>query len=313
MPTVLNSLAPIFVVIALGAALRASGFLSAEFFAGMNKLTYWLALPALLFYKVAQAHLEGAAALRIFLVLLAVTFACALLGVVLAVILRLPLPSMGAFVHASYRGNLMYVGLPVIIFALSGRSGADTGGVESAAIVAIAPIVPLYNVMAVIALTVCSARRERVTLRATVRQILINPLILACVAGLVVTFSGLRLPTAALRTLTVVGQIALPLALLAIGSSLTFERLRGGIHISAASAAIKVLAGPALGFVLARWWGLAPDEMCIALVFLACPTAVVSYVMTEQLGCDAELAGSAVVVSTLACFVPLGAVVYFAA
>jgi predicted permease len=313
MSTVVDSLAPIFFVIALGAALRASGFLSVEFFAGMNRLTYWVALPALLFYKVAGARLEGAAALRIFAVLLAATVVCVVLGVAVALVLGLPRPSVGAFVQASYRGNLLYVGLPVIVFALGAQAGADARDVESTAIVAVAPLVPLYNVVAVVALTLCSTRRERVGLRATVRRILVNPLILACAAGLAFSLAGVRLPAAALRTLTVVGQIALPLALLAIGSSLTFERLREGIGSSAAAAVIKVVVCPALGLALARWWGLGPSETCVALVYLACPTAVASYVMAEQLGCNARLAGSAVVVSTLACFAPLAAIVYYAA
>ena len=52
---VLDTLAPVFAVIALGAALRRTGFVSDELLRGLNRVVYWVALPALLFGKIATA------------------------------------------------------------------------------------------------------------------------------------------------------------------------------------------------------------------------------------------------------------------
>jgi predicted permease len=306
--TVVNSLAPIVIVIALGALLRATRFLSEDFFNGMNKLTFWVGLPALLFHKVAEAQFQGDAALGIAWVLFAGTGACIIVAYAGALALRLPRKSVGSFVQGSFRGNLVYVGLPVILYALA-QSGADSAAIESTAIIAIAPVVPVYNIVSVLILSLHGSSGQRPSIRSLAAQLATNPLILACVLGLAVCLGGIGLPTAASRSLHAVGQIALPLALLAIGSSLTFERLRGSVFAASLVTFVKVVVGPAAGYAVARWLGLDAVETCIALVFLACPTATASYVMAQQMGADETLSGSAVVISTLASLIPLAVVV----
>ena len=58
---------------------------------------------------------------------------------------------------------------------------------------------------------------------------------------------------------------------------------------------------PAFGCVLARTAGFNRELLLVALLFLASPCAVTSYVMADQMGADKELAGSAIVLSTLLC------------
>jgi len=309
MMTVVNSLLPIFLVIALGAVLRATRFLSQEFFTGMNKLCYWVALPALLFYKVAGARFEGGAALSIFWVLLIATATLTLVGYVFSFVLRLPGPSRGAFVQASFRGNLVYVGLPVILYTLT-RDGADAGPIESSAIVGIAPLVPIYNALAVLVLTLHGSGGKRPGVGVILKQIATNPLILSCLAGLAFCLGGIPLPAAGVSALKMTGQVALPLALLAIGSSLSFDRVRGNLLAASCAAFVKIAVAPLVGYAVARWLGVGPTETCIALVYLACPTAIISCVLAEQLGADHVLSGSAVVVSTLASMVSLAVIVY---
>ncbi|MEZ4770493.1 MAG: hypothetical protein R2844_18950 [Caldilineales bacterium] len=52
---VVNILAPIFLLIGLGLLLRRQGFAPESFFRQLNRLIYWVALPALLFSKMASA------------------------------------------------------------------------------------------------------------------------------------------------------------------------------------------------------------------------------------------------------------------
>ena len=55
---ILNSIAPIFLLIALGKLLHATGFFPDSFFKGLNKLVFWIALPALLVVRIGTADLE---------------------------------------------------------------------------------------------------------------------------------------------------------------------------------------------------------------------------------------------------------------
>jgi len=54
-------IAPIFALIVLGHLLRRGGIPNVEFWNLNDKLVYWVLMPALLFYKVSQGLLDGAA------------------------------------------------------------------------------------------------------------------------------------------------------------------------------------------------------------------------------------------------------------
>ncbi|GAG25216.1 unnamed protein product, partial [marine sediment metagenome] len=216
----------------------------------------------------------------------------------------------GAFVQATFRGNLAYVGLAVIFFAFTSKGGsAAASSAQTAAILAFAPIVPIYNITAVVVLL---AGREKVSLRTVLDmlfQIVTNPLLLACVAGAGFSLLGFKLPLAAAHTLQVVGQFALPVALLCIGGVLVSTNIKGRMIHSILAAIIKVGVGPAVGFLVGHLLGADPRETAIALILLACPTAVASYVLADQLGADGTLAAGAVVASTILSIISLSVVV----
>lgn len=311
--TIFNSLAPVIILIGLGVVLRASGFLSDEFLAGINRLCFYVSLPALLIQKIAATRVAGGVALQISLVLLLGMLICLVIGYVLALILRLPSPKMGSFVQASFRGNLAYVGLPLVLYSLAAARSNGVGQLESIAVLAFAPMVPAYNLVSVLVLSLHGRKDKGARWHELFRQVLTNPLIIGSVVGFVLMAMRWPLPDAADRTLAALGNIALPLMLLAIGASLSLERVKGRILHSASAAFVKCVMAPLTGVLLAHYLGLDRTQTAIALIYLACPTAVVSYVMAEQLGADDVLAGSAVVLSTLFSFVPLAAVVAWTA
>ncbi|NNF84793.1 MAG: AEC family transporter, partial [Deltaproteobacteria bacterium] len=92
----------------------------------------------------------------------------------------------------------------------------------------------------------------------------------------------------------------LPLALLCLGGSFSFERARTGFRLAAIAAGIKILLMTALAVAIYRWLDLAGDDLRVGVIMMGCPTAVVTYVMASQLKGDTDLAGTIIVVSTAA-------------
>ncbi|MGK7947773.1 MAG: AEC family transporter [Xenococcaceae cyanobacterium] len=302
---ILNTLAPVFLIILLGTILQKNGFLNPQLSRQNNRLVYWIALPSLLFNKTSQAEIAGDSVLKISAVLTLGAISCIILAYCLSRLLRLSGAATGAFVQASFRGNLAYIGLPVVIYAISGFSANNSvidslngEQIESLAILSFAPLVPLYNVLAVFALVTGSDRGKQSWLEVG-RSILTNPLIVACAFGLSWSFLGLSIPLALSKTLQTIGQMALPLALLGIGVSLATTKIRGKITIPVIAALIKVVFAPILGLLIANWLGLSNIERAIALIYLACPTAIASYIMAQQLGSDEVLTSNSIVLSTL--------------
>jgi hypothetical protein len=95
------------------------------------------------------------------------------------------------------------------------------------------------------------------------------------------------------------GKSALPLVLMSIGAGLGFEKLKGVASPSLIASLVKVVVAPALCFLFAALVDLSLTEKMIAIFYLACPAAGMSYVMADVMGNDATLASRIIALSTL--------------
>jgi predicted permease len=300
---VLASLLPVMLMILLGAALRAMHFLPEACFHGLNKLAFWVGLPCMLFLDIAGASASGAVTLRIAAAILGGSLLAGLCAWAVAALWHLPQPTLRAFVQGAFRGNLAYVGIPVVYFALDADPEA-----RAVAVLALAPTIPLFNVACVLVLLKPGEGHWAQRLGKTLLEIARNPLIIACLLGLLARHLALPLPDALMSTVRGVGGLGLPCALFALGASLTPERVRGQGRPACGAAFFKVVISPLIGYTLGRALGLDGDRLLIAVLFAATPTAVASFVMADQMGADRNLAAAIIVVSTLLAFPALAVV-----
>jgi predicted permease len=305
---VLSSVLPVCLLILLGAALRRFRFLPDAFFSHLNRLGFWLLLPALLFCAILRAPAAaGGDGLRVGAVLCACAVAVTAAAWLAARLMRLPGGSARALLQAAMRGNLAYTALPVVLYAFGENSRA-----AAVAAFALAPAIPFYNFWAVLILTAGGQRPEirgqrseigerRAEIGRQAAEVLRNPLILGCLLGLLARAGGIRVPEGVFNALDALGQAALPCALLALGAGLAAGSVRSRFRPALAATALKLLATPAIGYALALAAGIRGELLPVALLLLASPCAVTSYVMADQLGADKELAASAIALSTLLC------------
>ena len=162
-----------------------------------------------------------------------------------------------------------------------------------------APIVLFFNVASVVVLAVYNQKTEsNFSYSKLAGAIAKNPLIWACVGGVLFQGMGWHLPKAVVRTCEVVGASAFPMALLGIGSQLVSISVKGQWSLALLPTAIKCIICPLLGWVLGRLLGLTGIELQVTMILCAVPTAVSSYVLAEQMDSDADLAASSVVICT---------------
>ena len=294
---ILNSIAPIFLLIALGKVLRTTGFLPEAFFKGINRFVFWFALPAMLVGNISSAELELGTIYRIIGLFGLGTLGALVFAWGISRILKLPSPSTGSFIQGSFRGNGAFVGLPVIIYTLSRLDPQ----VESLGTVVLAPVVVTFNVISVVVLLHYGKEKHSAgeSVATVIQQLFKNPLLMACIAGLALNLVGIGLPLFLNRSLDALGKSALPLVLMSIGAGLTFEPIKGAASPSLIASLIKVVIAPGLGFLLAGLFDLSLTERMIAIFYLACPAAGMSYVMADVMGNDATLASRIIALSTL--------------
>ncbi|MEX0469230.1 AEC family transporter [Spiribacter sp. 390] len=289
-------LAPVVLVIALGWSLVRLGFLSSTAMGEINRLTYWVGLPALLVVRISDATPSFERLGGLLVVLFGATAAVIALASVVAWWGRLPDRSAVTFVHGAFRGNLVFVGLPVVVYAFANTPQA--AAIEASVLVAIVPVVIAYNTLAVTLMQVPGRGDPLAALQRVGRGLVSNPILLATLLGLALALAGVRMPTAVDRTLAALGQMALPLALIGIGGGLYASRMgRGQYPWAWVAALMKTALGPAVGWLIGQWVGLGDAEMRVALTLLACPSAAASYVLVAQMDGDVPLIASIILLS----------------
>ncbi len=284
---------PVFLVIALGFVLKKWGLIDQVFLMQTNRLIYYICLPLLLFYKIGAADflanfngplILGSAAAIAFGFFFSYGY---------TVLRNYPAEARGAFSQGAFRGNLAYVGLAMVMNAY-GEAGFTRAGILMGF------LVPVLNFFAILALLL-PHRKDGGSRKASfwVRQIALNPLIIASFAGILWSFFGLHLPVVLDRSLHIATGMTLPLALIAIGGSFSLERLRGDLLRAAFSTGIKLVWLPmaATGFLLLL--GVQGQDLAIGVLMAGTPSATATYIMAHQMKGDAELAGSIVMMSTL--------------
>ena len=293
---ILQAVLPVFFVIAIGAAARRFRFIEEPFIDTANRLVYYLLLPALLFYKIGTSNFREAFNAPLVIGGYAATVATFLIATLLSRNMGITPGERGSFVQGAVRANLAYVGLPVVFSAVG-----DIGLLKAGILLGF--MVPLINPLAIIALVTPNANgkgRARENAAQVAYQLAINPVLLSALFGILWSLFKIPLPALADRTLAILSGTTLPLALLCLGGSFSFERARTGFRLAAIAAGIKILLMTALAVAIYRWLDLAGDDKRVEVNMMGCQTAVVTYVMASQLKGDTNLAGTIIVLSTAA-------------
>ena len=145
------------------------------------------------------------------------------------------------------------------------------------------------------------------------RTIARNPLILACLVGIVLALTGWGLPFGTGRFLELIAQASLPLGLFCVGAALQPTTLhRDGLTL-AATGALRLLLMPLLAALIARAFGLSGIEALVLVVFSAIPTAPSSYVLTQQMNGDGKLMAGIVTSQTIAAIATIALILWILA
>jgi predicted permease len=294
MADILKTILPIFVIILLGWGLRRLDFMQEGFVKPANRLVYYVAIPAMIFREIAEAELVQHFSLVLVATTLIPLILVALIGLILVRVIKLQRYRMGSFLQCSFHGNLGYIGLAVAFYFLGNE------GFTRASILA-GFVMLLQNFLSVVALSRFNKEPEqKISTLSLARRVLLNPVIISAMAGMAFSLMRLDLPVILDRSLRILSGMALPLALLVIGTSISFEQMRQQLRFTALIGVLKLLLLPASGLILFHMVNLQRFEYIPALILLASPSATISYVMATEMAGDADMATAAVSVTTLA-------------
>lgn len=284
------SLIPVFSLIALGVILRRFKLLSADGWAALERLTYFVLFPPLMFMSIVEGSFAGEEALRL---------GAALAGTVLimAGLMLLGRPGLakdGAQFSSIFQAGIRWNGY-VALGVISGLHGE--GGVALAA-VGFAVLVPINNVLSVLVLS-RYAGAAPAPFRRVVLSVITNPLIISTVLAIVLVRLGVRVTEPVSNTLNLLGDATVSLGLICVGAALDFSSMRAAKWPLAAGTVLRLVIMPLVAITLCILLGVRGMSFDIAVICVAAPVATSAYILARQLGGDGTLMANIITLTTL--------------
>ena len=299
MISVLIALFPIAFILLLGKLLSAMQLLTPAGWIGIERVTYFVLFPALIIGKLAIADFSNLE-LAMPIALVAAQFALGGVSILIGWALKQPRERLGVFVQSAVRWNTF------IALALAQEM---MGGVGVAlVVVAAAAMIPTANVLSVSALI--SFSNVRANTAHLVRQIAINPLVIACVVGITLNLLPITIPQLAFNTMDLLAQATIATGLLTTGAAIQLKTRSAPIGVVAGWSLLRLLGLPLIAGLLAIALGVSPPVLLAILIATSVPTASNGTILARQLGADAGLAANLIACQTVFSLFTISAILW---
>lgn len=287
----INATLPIFLLIILGKVLKTTKIINDEFTKTADRYVFRIALPALLFSDLTENNVGSAFDGKYVLFCFSVTiFSIAVLWGLTEKFMKNE-EQKGAFIQGSYRSSAAILGLAFI------NNMYDSVGMAPLMIIG---CVPLYNIFAVIILTLKGDNGgKKPNIKETFINVMKNPILLSILIALPFALLNLHFPSFVNKTIGSVANTATPLALISIGASFEGKKALKKMKPTLLASFIKLILLAGLFLPLAVFFGYRNQELMALLVMLGSPTTVSSYIMAKNTGNDGILTSSIIVLTTL--------------
>lgn len=302
----LNATLPIFALMVLGYLFRKIGLIDEKSASWMNQFVFKAALPVLVFEDLAGQDFAGTWNGKFVLFCFLVTSVSIVLITLLSKWIVKDKAQRGEFIQSSYRSSAALLGI-AFIHNIYGDTASGMGPLM------ILGSVPLYNIFAVIVLTLSADAKtvdqtkhsqgqdRNALIRSTLRGIVTNPIILGIFIGLL--WSLLRIPQPKVfRTIVSdIAALATPLGLMSMGATFEFGKARKNIGPALVAAFIKLFALVGLFMPVAVALGFTGEQIVAILVMLGSATTVSCFIMAKSMGHDGTMSSSVIMLTTFGC------------
>lgn len=287
----LNATLPIFFTMILGGLFRKLGLMDESFVNKMNKFVFSAAIPALLFEDLSTVNFMEVWDTRFVLFCFTATLLSILAATGISFLWK-DKKIQGEFIQASHRSSAAILGIAFI------QNIYGNAGMAPLMIIA---TVPLYNMMAVVVLTVMKPEREPLSKKLvfdTIKEIGKNPIILGILFGMLWSILKIPVPVILEKTVKNVGVLATPLGLMAMGASFDMKQATSKLKPAVVASVIKLVALAAVFIPVAVHMGFVEEKLVAILVMLGSATTVSCYIMAKNMGHEGILTSSTVMLTT---------------
>ena len=286
-----NVVFPMCILMTLGYALKRGIHITDSTLRQINKMIFTIFLPVVLFKNIYTS--DFVTDVNPLLLLFGAAGSC-----VTFIILYFLMPHFvksrsdaATLVQGIFRSNNVLFGLTIV--GAIYPEGEVLGMVSLLA----ALTVFIYNTLVVFLFE--SYRDSTMNVKSVILGVAKNPMVIGIFIGIVLLFSGIKLPDMLMEVVNDVGGIATPLALIVLGGTFTFNGFNRYRYKLMAAALGKLIVIPALVLPVAVLAGFRGPELVALMALFGSPTAVASFTMSDQMGGNGELAALIIVVTSI--------------
>ncbi|PNH91055.1 transporter [Vibrio diazotrophicus] len=283
---------PICLMLVLGVFLKRINLINDNFIEVASKIVFEVTLPTMLFLSIISSKHDFASSASLIIYGLAANFLFFLLTTFVTKKTFNRPQDQGVIIQGAFRANTAIIAIAYVANAY----GND--GVALAAIY-VASMTLLYNVQAVIALSVKSDTKGTPPSKIIFRTLTKNPLIIAILFGLFCYGFSIPIPKMVTDAGRYLGNMTLPLALLCTGGSLDLKALKEDNAPAWYATGFKLILAPLLTTLGALMFGFRGMELGLIFLMSSAPTAAASYVMARAMGGNATLAANIIALTTV--------------
>ena len=288
----LNATVPIFLMMVLGLFFNKIGWMDEEFANKMNKFVFRMPLPVLLFGDLAVVDIKEAWDTKFVIFCFIITLISITIAIGISCLLK-DRNIQGEFIQAAYRSSAALLGIAFIqnIYGNSGQAPLMIIG-----------SVPLYNIMAVVVLSVFKPGNnsfDKALVKKTLKGIATNPIIIGIVAGFVWSALKLSMPTILHKVVSNVGATATPMGLMSMGATFELRKATSKMKPTIVAVFMKLVGFCAVFLPVAAVLGFRNEELIAILVMLGSATTVSCFVMARNMGHEGTLSSGVIMMTTL--------------
>lgn len=288
----LNATIPIFLMMLLGMLFRKLGWMDEVFAAKMNKFVFLVPLPVLLFEQLAPVDFSEVWDIKFILFCFVVTAISITISTLISLLWK-DRSIKGEFIQATYRSSAALLGIAFI------QNIYGTAGMAPLMIIG---SVPLYNIMAVVVLSVFKPGNnsfDKALVKKTLKGIATNPIIIGIVAGFVWSALKLSMPSILHKTVSSIGATATPMGLMSMGATFEMKKAISKMKPTLVAVFMKLVGFCAVFLPVAAVLGFRNEELIAILVMLGSATTVSCFVMARNMGHEGTLSSGVIMMTTL--------------
>jgi predicted permease len=289
----IRTIVPILLLMILGFFSRKMGILKSGDERVLNAYVYYFALPALFLVDLAEANFTHDD-LRFVFAGITPIFIVMAVYISLYVMFRFSRNTLYLLILSTVFGSLAFFGIPFLMFAFPTEEGEHLATMSASSI----SVVSVAISIAVLELYKLEKSTMWEGVKRVAKRLSKNPLIVSILAGILLSFSGLEIPSPIATSLHMLGSTTAAVAIFLLGVFL-YGRKYTNIAKAFELSLLRIVFLPVLAIFVALLFNLPDLEKVTTVLMHAMPVAISMIVLSERYNFYKETIASLILISSI--------------